>query len=45
VNSANLREFVFPILFLKCLSDTWDEDQEKAVKKYGKDIDAETAAD
>ncbi len=45
VDPANLRDFVFPLLFLKRLSDTWDEEQEKAVKKFGKDIDDETAAD
>jgi type I restriction enzyme M protein len=45
VDPANLRDFVFPLLFLKRLSDTWDEEQEKAIKKFGKDIDDETAAD
>jgi type I restriction enzyme M protein len=45
VDPANLRDFVFPLLFLKRLSDTWDEEQEKAIKKFGKDIDEETAAD
>ena len=32
VDPANLRDFVFPLLFLKRLSDTWDEEQEKAIK-------------
>jgi type I restriction enzyme M protein len=45
VDPANLRDFVFPLLFLKRLSDTWDEEQAKAIKKFGKDIDEETAAD
>ena len=45
VDPANLRDFVFPLLFLKRLSDTWDEEQEKAIKKFGKDLDDETAAD
>jgi type I restriction enzyme M protein len=45
VDPANLRDFVFPLLFLKRLSDTWDEEQEKAVKKFGKNLDEETAAD
>jgi type I restriction enzyme M protein len=45
VDPANLRDFVFPLLFLKRLSDTWDEEQAKAVAKFGKDIDDETAAD
>jgi type I restriction enzyme M protein len=45
VDPANLRDFVFPLLFLKRLSDTWDEEQAKAVKKFGDDIDEDTAAD
>jgi type I restriction enzyme M protein len=45
VDPANLRDFVFPLLFLKRLSDTWDEEQEKAIMKFGRDIDEETAAD
>ena len=39
VDPANLRDFVFPLLFLKRLSDTWDEEQAKAVENFGKDID------
>jgi len=27
VDPANLRHFIFPLLFLKRLSDTWDEAQ------------------
>jgi type I restriction enzyme M protein len=45
VDPANLRDFVFPLLFLKRLSDTWDEEQAKAIKKFGDDIDEDTAAD
>jgi len=45
VDPANLRDFVFPLLFLKRLSDSWDEEQEKAVAKFGKDLDDDTAAD
>jgi type I restriction enzyme M protein len=45
VDPANLRDFVFPLLFLKRLSDTWDEEQAKAVAKFGEDIDEDTAAD
>jgi type I restriction enzyme M protein len=45
VDPANLRDFVFPLLFLKRLSDTWDEEQAAAIEKFGKDIDQETAAD
>ena len=45
VDPANLRDFVFPLLFLKRLSDSWDEEQAKAVAKFGKDLDDDTAAD
>ena len=45
VDPANLRDFVFPLLFLKRLSDTWDEEQTAAIQKFGKDIDEETAED
>lgn len=45
VDPANLRDFVFPLLFLKRLSDTWDEEQGKAEKKFGKNIDEDTTAD
>jgi len=45
VDPANLRDFVFPLLFLKRLSDTWDEEQERAIEEFGSDIDDETAAD
>lgn len=45
VDPANLRDFVFPLLFLKRLSDTWDEEQEKAIAEFGKNVDEDTAAD
>jgi type I restriction enzyme M protein len=45
VDPANLRDFVFPLLFLKRLSDTWDEEQARAVEKFGGELDEETAAD
>jgi type I restriction enzyme M protein len=45
VDPANLRDFVFPLLFLKRLSDTWDEEQQKAIAKFGDDIDDDIAAD
>jgi type I restriction enzyme M protein len=45
VDPANLRDFVFPLIFLKRLSDTWDEEQEKAIEKFGKDIGDDIASD
>jgi hypothetical protein len=37
VDPANLRDSVFPPLFLKWLSDSWDEEQENPVAKFNKD--------
>jgi type I restriction enzyme M protein len=45
VDPANLRDFVFPLLFLKRLSDTWDEEQEKVIEKFGKEIGDDIASD
>ena len=45
VDPANLRDFVFPLLFLKRLSDTWDEEQVKAVAVFGEGVHEEVAAD
>jgi type I restriction enzyme M protein len=41
VDPANLRDFVFPLLFLKRLSDSWDEEQEKAVDDEAKAAEKE----
>ena len=45
VDPANLREFIFPLMFLKRLSDTWGEEHAKAVKVFGEDVHEEVAAD
>jgi type I restriction enzyme M protein len=45
VDPANLRDFVFPLLFLKRLSDTWDEEQARAVELFGPDVDDSVADD
>lgn len=39
VDPANLRDFVFPLLFLKRLSDKADEEQDKAGSEFSKDYD------
>jgi type I restriction enzyme M protein len=44
VDPANLRDFVFPLLFLKRLSDTWDEEEAAAAEKFGTDINEEISA-
>lgn len=35
VEPANYRDFIFPMLFLKRLSDTWDEERAKALDEWG----------
>jgi type I restriction enzyme M protein len=45
VDPANLRDFVFPLLFLKRLSDAWDEEQKNGIKEFGSEISEEVAAD
>ena len=45
VDPANLRDFVFPLLFLGRLSDAWDEEHAQAVEAFGEDVDDEVAAD
>ena len=44
VDPANLRDFVFPLLFLRRLSDAWNEEHAQAVKAFGEDVDDEVAA-
>ncbi len=44
VDPVNLRDFIFPILFLKRLSDTWDDEHAKAVAEWGDDLVPEIEA-
>ncbi len=34
VDPGNLRDFIFPLLFLKRLSDTWDDEHAEAVARW-----------
>ena len=45
VDPGNFRDFIFPMLFLKRLSDTWDDEHAEAVADWGDDLDAEIEAD
>ncbi len=45
VDPGNFRDFIFPMLFLKRLSDTWDDEHAVAVAEWGDDLTAEIAAD
>lgn len=45
VEPANYRDFIFPMLFLKRLSDTWDEEHAAAVAEWGDDLTPDIEAD
>jgi len=41
VDPGNFRDFIFPMLFLKRLSDVWDDEHAEAVAEWGDDLVAE----
>ena len=45
VDPADFKTYVFPMLFWKWISDTWDYEHVQAVAKHGEDIDPEVEAD
>jgi len=45
VDPADFKTYVFPMLFWKWISDTWDWERAKAVADYGDDVDPEVEAD
>ncbi len=45
VDPADFKTYVFPMLFWKWISDTWDHEHAQAAGDYGEDIDAEVEAD
>ena len=45
VDPGNFRDFIFPMLFLKRLSDTWDDEHGIAKEKWGDDLNDESEAD
>lgn len=45
VDAADFKTYVFPILFLKWITDTWDLNHEVALAEWGEDLDAEIEAD
>lgn len=38
--AADVKRYIFPLLFYKRLSDVWDEEYEEALELYDNDIDA-----
>lgn len=45
VDPADFKTYVFPMLFWKWISDTWDYEHAQAVEDYGDDLTAEIEAD
>lgn len=45
VDPADFKAYVFPVLFFKWISDTWDAEHADAVADFGDDITAEEEAD
>lgn len=45
VDAADFKTYVFPILFLKWISDSWDLNHELAVAEWGQDLNDEIEAD
>jgi type I restriction enzyme M protein len=45
VDPADFKSYVFPLLFLKWISDSWDLDHAAAVADFGPDVSAEEEAD
>ena len=39
VDPADFKSYVFPLLFFKWVSDTWDLDHAAAVADFGEDLD------
>ena len=40
IDAGAYKQYIFPLLFLKRLSDVYDEETKKAVEKYGPEADA-----
>ena len=38
--AADVKSFIFPLLFYKRLSDVWDEEYEEALELYDNDLEA-----
>jgi type I restriction enzyme M protein len=45
VDPADFKSYVFPLLFFKWVSDTWDLDHAAAVAAFGRDVAPEVEAD
>lgn len=45
VDPADFKAYIFPLLFYRRVSDTWDEEHARALADYGADLTPEIEAD
>ncbi len=45
VDPADFKAYIFPLLFYRRISDTWDEEHERAVADFGPELTPEIEAD
>lgn len=45
VDPADFKAYIFPVLFFKWISDTWDREHAQAVEEFGESLDNEIEAD
>jgi type I restriction enzyme M protein len=45
VDPADFKTYVFPMVFWKWISDSWDYERSLAIAEYGKDVEPEVEAD
>ena len=45
VDPSDFKAYVFPLLFFKWISDTWDLEHAEAIADFGEDVSAEEEAD
>src|SRR5437762_6070084 len=45
VDPADFKAYIFPLLFFRRISDTWDDEHDRAQADFGVDLTAEVEAD
>ena len=38
IDAADFKQYIFPLLFFKRISDLWDEEYKESVELYGSEI-------
>ena len=39
IDAADFKQYIFPLLFFKRISDVWDEEYQTAIAESGNDLD------